>query len=91
LFNDFLFILVNGYAVNGMAYQALELFHQMPENYRDSWTYVSLLNACSHSGLVGQAYTIFNEIPLKTQQMYTVMVIKIYSFFPTKLSFFFSG
>jgi pentatricopeptide repeat protein len=73
-----------------MAYQALELFHQMPENYRDSWTYVSLLNACSHSGLVGQAYTIFNEIPLKTQ-IYAVMVIKISPFFPTKLSFFFPG
>ena len=57
-----------------MVDQALELFHQMPKHYRDNYTFVCILNACSHTGHVDQAQRIFNEIPLKTQQIYSVMV-----------------
>ncbi|UJR24102.1 hypothetical protein I4U23_027069 [Adineta vaga] len=66
--------MINSYGLNGMIDQALELFHQMPKHFRDNYTFVCILNACSHTGRVDQARRIFNEISLKTQQIYTVMV-----------------
>lgn len=66
--------LVNAFGVNGMGLEALELFQRMPNSLLDDWTYVSLLNACSHAGLVDQALQIFLRIPSKTQMIYAVMV-----------------
>ena len=57
-----------------MGLKAIELFHRMPTQLIDSWTYVSLLNACSHAGLIEEARVIFGKIPVKTQKIYTVMV-----------------
>ena len=66
--------LVNAFGLDGMGLEALELFQRMPKSLLDKWTYVSLLNACSHAGLVDQAREIFLSIPSKTQMIYTVMV-----------------
>lgn len=69
--------LVNAFVLNGMGLEALELFQRMPKSLLDNWTHVSLLNACSHVGLVDQARQIFLNIPSKTQMIYTVMVSRM--------------
>jgi pentatricopeptide repeat protein len=66
--------LVNSYGLNGMGIQAIELFHQMPSELILEETYVCVLHACSHSGLVDQARSIFSNINNKTEKIYTTMV-----------------
>ena len=68
------FVLVNSYGLNGMGLQAVELFHQMPPELIEEETYICVLNACSHSGLVNEARTIFSNIINKTEKIYTTMV-----------------
>lgn len=67
---------VNSYGLNGMGIESVELFHQTPRDLLNSWIYVCVLNACSHSGLVDQAHQIFATIPIeeKTERIYTTMV-----------------
>ena len=60
-----------------MGLQAIELFRRMPTRLIDPWTYVCLLNACSHAGLIEEARSIFAEIPVKSQKIYTVMVHRL--------------
>ena len=67
-----------------MGAEAVELFHQIPPEFFDEINYVCVLNACSHSGLVDQARSIFAKIPVKTDKIYTTMVGV------TSLSLFFS-
>ena len=57
-----------------MGIEAVELFDQMPLEMINEATYVSVLNGCSHSGLVDQAQRIFQSIQIKTGQIYTAMV-----------------
>ena len=57
-----------------MATQAVQLFHQMPSKLISEPTYICVLNACSHSGLVDQAREIFSKINNKTEKIYTTMV-----------------
>lgn len=57
-----------------MGHQAVELFRQMPEKFINDMTYTCVLNACSHSGLVDIARSIFNSIQVKTEIIYTTMV-----------------
>ncbi len=57
-----------------MGIQAIELFHQMPCELKLEETYVCVLNACSHSGLINQAQSIFSNINNKTEKIYTAMV-----------------
>ena len=59
-----------------MGNQAVELYRQMPKQLRNESTYICILNACSHSGLVQEARSIFDNIPLKTERIYTAMVRK---------------
>ena len=72
----FSFKLVNSYGLNGMAVEAIELFQRMPSDMMNEATYVSVLNACSHAGLVQEAQRIFEMIPIKTGQIHAVMVSK---------------
>ena len=65
---------MNGYGLNGMGVQAIELFRQMPQKFLDEIAYVCILNACSHSGLVDEAQSIFKSIPVKTESIYGAMV-----------------
>lgn len=59
-----------------MGLEAVQLFQEVPQSMVDSWTYVSVLNACSHSGLVDQAEDIFSQIPEqeKSEKIVTSMV-----------------
>ncbi|CAF4674263.1 unnamed protein product, partial [Rotaria magnacalcarata] len=66
-----MFFLVNGFALNGMGTQAVELYREMRINLRDHVSQICVLNACSHAGLLHEARTIFNEISLKTESIIT--------------------
>ena len=57
-----------------MGSEAIELYRKMPVRMRDEITHISVINACSHSGHLDQARSIFNEIPLKTERIVTAMV-----------------
>ena len=73
--------LVNAYGLNGKGGQAMELFNRIPLEMIDEWTYVCVLVACSHSGLIDEGEKIFNTIPQekKTEKIYTSMVSDIAS------------
>ncbi|CAF1258461.1 unnamed protein product [Rotaria magnacalcarata] len=66
--------MINSYGLNGMGDEAVKLFHQMPKESIDHLTYICVLNACSHSGLVDVARSIFNNIQTKTEIIYTTMI-----------------
>ncbi|KAK4799295.1 hypothetical protein SAY86_024660 [Trapa natans] len=58
--------IISGLAVHGRGELALLMFPCMLEEVRpDSLTFTSLLNACSHSGLVEQGYRFFQDLELK--------------------------
>ena len=57
-----------------MGSQALELYRKMPKHLHDEVTHICVLNACSHSGLLNEARSIFNEITIKTDKIITTMV-----------------
>jgi len=73
-----LLIIVNSYGLNGMGNQAIELFRQMPSEFIHEVTYICAVNACSHSGLVDEARSIFKNIQTKTENIYVTMVNHIY-------------
>lgn len=56
--------IINGYGTNGHGETALFLFHEMSEGTEgaDSATFLSMLNACSHAGLIHDALIIFNKM-----------------------------
>ncbi|QCD91766.1 pentatricopeptide repeat-containing protein At1g71420 [Vigna unguiculata] len=53
--------MLKSYAIHGKAKDALELFQQM-DVCPDSATFVALLSACSHVGLVDEGVTLFNSM-----------------------------
>ena len=57
-----------------MGLEALDLYRQIPVHLHDAVLYVCILNACSHSGLRNEAYSIFNKISNKTDIIVTTMV-----------------
>lgn len=61
-----------------MGVEALEIFKQMPVKFADEITYLCVLNACSHAGLVDQARSIFKDISNKTFKIYTAMVMNFF-------------
>lgn len=66
--------LVNVYGLNGKGEQALDLYHRIPKEYISEITSICILNACSHSGLIDDAYHIFAKISDKTSHIYSTMV-----------------
>ncbi|KAG7028900.1 Pentatricopeptide repeat-containing protein [Cucurbita argyrosperma subsp. argyrosperma] len=56
--------MINALAMHGDAHTALSLFHQMKvENVEPNWiTFVGLLYACSHGGLVEEGQRIFHSM-----------------------------
>ncbi|XP_022763063.1 pentatricopeptide repeat-containing protein At4g13650-like [Durio zibethinus] len=56
--------IINGYGINGQGETALALFHEMRKGAEeaDGATYLSILNACSHGGLINDALIIFNKM-----------------------------
>ncbi|CAF1628019.1 unnamed protein product, partial [Adineta ricciae] len=65
--------MIHAYGINGMGVKAVELFHQAPRSLLADFTYVCVLNACSHAGLIDQARSIFSSIEAKTEKHYAVM------------------
>ncbi|CAF5213567.1 unnamed protein product, partial [Rotaria magnacalcarata] len=65
--------MINSYGLNGMGTQAVELYHQMPLKSKNEVTHVCVLNACSHSGLVDEARSIFQNAQIKTLKIFTSM------------------
>lgn len=63
-----------------MGIQAIELYHLIPERLVDEVTHLCLLNACSHAGLVDQARSIFENIQIKSEFVFTTMVWKLFIF-----------
>jgi pentatricopeptide repeat protein len=57
-----------------MGIQAVELYRQIPKEFINEVTYICILNACSHSGLVDQARSIFANIQIKSESIFTTMV-----------------
>jgi pentatricopeptide repeat protein len=59
--------IIQAYAIHGNATEALKLFDTMQkQNIQPSdIMFVSLLNACSHSGLVEQAWELFSTMKTK--------------------------
>lgn len=57
-----------------MGVQAIELFRLMPSEFIDESAYVSVINACSHAGLVDEARLIFSNVQNKTDKIYATMV-----------------
>jgi pentatricopeptide repeat protein len=74
---------VNAFGLNRMGLESVDLYRKMPTNLRDEVTHICVLNACSHSGLLNEAYCIFNEISDKTKNIYNTMVclVDLFSFF----------
>ncbi|CAF3824244.1 unnamed protein product [Rotaria sp. Silwood1] len=66
--------MINAFGLNGMGFEAIQLYRKMPNNLHNEISHICVLNACSHSGLVQEAWSLFNDIPLKTEKIYTTMV-----------------
>ncbi|KAJ7290856.1 hypothetical protein O6H91_05G071700 [Diphasiastrum complanatum] len=73
--------MIAGYAQNGLAREALALFEQMQREGTkpNEVTYVSVLSACAHFGLVDQGRHVFNSMcknhgVTPTREHYTCMV-----------------
>ena len=58
------YTLIAGYAWHGQCYEALECFKQMQGEglYPDLVTFLCVLNACSRSGLLGEAEIYFGNM-----------------------------
>ncbi|CAF0973197.1 unnamed protein product [Adineta steineri] len=66
--------MINAYGLNGQGLKAIELYEKVPGEFINEATYICILNACSHAGLVDKALLIFNKIEMKTERIYTVMI-----------------
>ncbi|CAF4177392.1 unnamed protein product, partial [Rotaria magnacalcarata] len=66
--------MINALGLNGMGCEALNIYKQMPHNLRTEIAEISVLNACSHSGLLREAQAIFNEISVKTEKITGAMI-----------------
>ncbi|CAF0789637.1 unnamed protein product [Rotaria sordida] len=66
--------MINGFGFNEMNSEAIELYRQMPNNQCDEVSSVYILNTCSHSDLLHELRNIFNEIPVKTEKIVTIMI-----------------
>ena len=67
-------LLVNSYGLNGIGDEAIQLFSRMPKELIKESTFICVLNACSHAGLVDQGLRIFKDITNKTERIFTTMV-----------------
>ncbi|PKA66376.1 Pentatricopeptide repeat-containing protein [Apostasia shenzhenica] len=57
-------VMISSYGINGECQKAVSLFQEMEENggEPDTITYVNVLNACSHSGMVDDGLRVFEKM-----------------------------
>ena len=67
-------ILVDVYARNGKSVEAIGIYRRIPEQIRDTISHGSVLNACSHAGLIDEARHIFRAIKKKNEIIVASMV-----------------
>lgn len=61
-----------------MGLEAIQLYRQIPRHLRNDVSHVCVLNACSHSGLLDHARSIFNDIVIKTEKITAIMVCLLF-------------
>ncbi|CAF3371283.1 unnamed protein product, partial [Rotaria socialis] len=66
--------MINAFGLNGMGCESITTYRQMPNNLRDDISHISVLNACSHAGLLLEAQAIFNEVSVKTEKITGTMI-----------------
>ncbi|CAF4979779.1 unnamed protein product, partial [Rotaria sp. Silwood1] len=66
--------MINAFGLNGMGFEAVNLYKQISIDQCNDITHICVLNACSHSRLFNQARIIFNDIHIKTEKIITTMV-----------------
>ncbi|MCL7046438.1 hypothetical protein MKW94_022591 [Papaver nudicaule] len=55
--------IISGYGMHGRGREALDLFDQMKETEKpDHITFVSVLSACAHAGLIAEGWSCFNSM-----------------------------
>ncbi|XP_024027910.1 putative pentatricopeptide repeat-containing protein At1g17630 [Morus notabilis] len=56
--------MITGYGMQGLGETALKIFHQMIESglKPDNVTFVAILSACSHAGLITKGRSLFNQM-----------------------------
>ncbi|KAF5750263.1 pentatricopeptide repeat-containing protein [Tripterygium wilfordii] len=59
--------MIEGYGIHGLGCEALNTFHQMVKEGMtpNDVTFLSLLSACSHSGLVSEGCEVYNSMKLR--------------------------
>ncbi|CAF2756006.1 unnamed protein product [Rotaria sp. Silwood2] len=65
--------MVNAFGLNGMDAEAIDLYRQIPTDERNEVSHICTSNACSHSALLHETQTIFNDIDSKTETIVTIM------------------
>lgn len=57
-------LLINAYGINGQGKEALEVYHQMKQQSipPNKMTFLSVLNACSYSGLVEEGIEVYDSM-----------------------------
>ncbi|KAL0437966.1 UNVERIFIED_CONTAM: putative pentatricopeptide repeat-containing protein [Sesamum latifolium] len=57
-------IIITGYGIHGLGDRALKIFHQMVNAgvKPDEVTFVAVLSACSHSGLITEGHQLFQQM-----------------------------
>ncbi|XP_042489376.1 pentatricopeptide repeat-containing protein At4g31070, mitochondrial [Macadamia integrifolia] len=55
--------LIHGYGLHGYGTKALELFHEMQQRKfeTDNITFLAVLSACNHSGLIAEGQDLYND------------------------------
>ncbi|CAF1590383.1 unnamed protein product, partial [Didymodactylos carnosus] len=66
--------MINAFGLNGMGSSAVDLYRRMPVDMRNEIIHICVLNACSHSGLIEEARSIFRDLSPKTTKITTAMV-----------------
>lgn len=57
-----------------MCPDAIHLYHRIPPDSQDEPIHICVLNACSRSGYIDAARSIFHNIQNKTEYIYASMV-----------------
>ncbi|KAL8264958.1 hypothetical protein R6Q59_023088 [Mikania micrantha] len=68
--------LISGFAAHGDGFAAIDLMHKMEENgfKPDRITYISVLTACSHAGLLREGKKVFDSITSPDVDHYACMI-----------------